>query len=288
MSRQLRKATLFVLAVALGGLGLWATRAAAPPASAPAAQKAPAPAGKEKQAQPRDRDFRAALRKVYDFKGIDDPKTTLIDALTMLAEKNGVAFDVNERAFKFEGFNDVLNLPIAENTPLKKTKAPLATVLKKFLERIPVPSGATFVIRRDAIEITTAQLLRHELKILVPADAESDQGLIESLPPVVWEQFSDEPLKDALQKIAEAADVTVLIDPRVGRKTEAKITATIRNLPLEAALELLADMAELAVAPKANGYYVTTRENAARMSPPRKKKGVMPPLLRFHSVPAGG
>src|SRR5262249_11680225 len=45
----------------------------------------------------------AQVRKVVDFQGLDDPKTTLIEALDQLAKVHRITFDVNERAFKAEG-----------------------------------------------------------------------------------------------------------------------------------------------------------------------------------------
>src|SRR5579872_6560033 len=42
------------------------------------------------------------LAEPVDFPGIDDPKTTLQEVLELLAQKNGVRFDINEKAFQAE------------------------------------------------------------------------------------------------------------------------------------------------------------------------------------------
>jgi hypothetical protein len=262
---------LFALAVILGGVGLWAGRAAAPPAepkAAPTAQK------KEKQARLRDRDFRAALGKPIDFPGFDDPKMTLAEALDQLAKDYGVVFDVNERSFRFEQLNDVMRTPITEKDPLPAMKGTsLAAVLRKLLARVPVPSGATFLIRRDAVEITTGEMLRRELRLARPeADSDSDQPTLEPLVTLLWEEIKEEPLSAVLERVAEAADTTILLDPRTKEKAATKLTATLRNVPIDDAVELLADMAGLAVIVRTNAYYVTTPENAARMKPARPKK----------------
>ena len=73
------------------------------------------------------------------------------DALDGLAKDHGLAFNVNERAFKYDNLSDVLRTAIAE-TPIPPMKATLGTVLKKILSRVGVPSGATYIIRRDQIE----------------------------------------------------------------------------------------------------------------------------------------
>jgi hypothetical protein len=260
---------LFALALILGGVGLWAGRAAAPPAgrkAPPAAQK------KEKKSRLRDRDFRAALAKPIDFPGIDDPKTTLAEALDQLAKDYGVVFDVNERAFKFEQLNDVMRTPITDREALPSMKGtPLAKVLQKVLNRIPTPSGATFLIRRDAVEITTAYVVRRELRLPQP-ESDSDEPTYEPLVTLLWEELRDEPVAAVLARIAEAADTTILVDPRAKEKAATKVTATLRNVPLDDAIELLADMAGLAVVVRTNVYYVTTPENAARMKLARPKK----------------
>jgi hypothetical protein len=113
-------------------------------------------------------ELRDKLNKTIDFAGYEDPKTTLIEALDQLAKVYDVAFDVNEKAFKYEMLNDVLKTPIAETNPIPPMrKTTLGTVLKKILSRIGVPSGATYMIRRDQIEITTGQFATAEKAIRV-------------------------------------------------------------------------------------------------------------------------
>jgi len=268
MSVHFSRASLLVFVCVGAGVGLWYAHAAAPPA--PAGQQA-GPAKKKEPRRLRDRDFRAALDKTIDFSGFDDPKTTLIEALNKLASDHGVVFDVQERAFRFEMLNDVLKTELVRDgdavPPMNKTT--LATVLRKVLGRVPVPSGATYLIRRDAIEITTGQFLDEELKLTKARD-DSEQVIPVPLTRVLWEEIRAEPLAAVLERIAEASDVTVLLDPSTKQKAATKITATLRNVPLDVALELLADMADLALVRKANAFYVTTPEKATRLQPPLK------------------
>src|SRR4029077_6454536 len=78
-----------------------------------------------------------------------------------------VTFDINERAFKYEMLNDVAKTEIANPNPLPGVKSTFGTVLKRILARVPVPSGATYLIRRDVIEITTGQFATAEKTIRV-------------------------------------------------------------------------------------------------------------------------
>ncbi len=102
-------------------------------------------------------DLRDKLVRLYDFGPLDDPKITLGEALDQLAKRYGVAIEVNDKAFKFENLPDVLKTEIA-TTPIPAVRTTLGSYLKRLLSRITtVPSGATFIIRRGAIEITTGQ-----------------------------------------------------------------------------------------------------------------------------------
>ncbi|MFO0881136.1 MAG: hypothetical protein U0840_27750 [Gemmataceae bacterium] len=112
-------------------------------------------------------ELRDSLNKTVDFGGIDDPKTKLVEALDQLSKVHRITFDVNERAFKYEMLNDILAQEIANPNPIPPMKTTLRTVLKKILQRINVPSGATFLIRRDVIEITTGQFAAAEKAIRV-------------------------------------------------------------------------------------------------------------------------
>src|SRR5262249_3158021 len=96
-----------------------------------------------------------ALAKEINFAGIDNPRTTLQDALEALAETYDVSFDLMEGAFSSEGLKDVLKYEIAA-TPIPSTsRVPLGSVLNVILARLPVGSGASYYVERDLILITT-------------------------------------------------------------------------------------------------------------------------------------
>jgi RNA polymerase sigma factor (sigma-70 family) len=303
---SLHKLRLFALALVtlagLTGAGLWASKpASAPPA---AARAAPAPAGKDDRkaavAKPADKkgkepekpvsraqEIRDLLRQEIDFGGLDDPKTTLREVLDSLAKRPGLRFDVNERAFKADGLSDVLQTEIA-NPAIPGMKAPLSTVLRKILERLPNPSGATFVIRKSHIRITTEDALRPDLG-LPPAKRDKDGLVTEALGPLVWEEFSKVSLEKALRDIADATDVNVVLDARVEDKGAIKVTARLHNVPVDNAVEVLADMGGLTVVHRGNILYVTSPENAQKLQKERgwsKEAQRAPrPVLRD---PAGG
>jgi hypothetical protein len=107
------------------------------------------------------------LSQPVKFPGLDDPKTTLSEALEALAKRYNLSFDINEKAFKFENVMDVAKTEIATPNPIPEMHTTLSTVLRKVLARIPVPSGATYIIRRDVIEVTTGTFAGAEKTVRV-------------------------------------------------------------------------------------------------------------------------
>jgi hypothetical protein len=202
------------------------------------------------------------LNRVVKFTGFDDPKTTLLEALDKLAKVHDLAFVINERAFKYEMLNEPARVPVAE-TPLPPLTAPLRQVLQKVLDRVPVPSGATYLVRRQVIEITTGQFADWEVKANrpFPRSVEDVPELEEevSFPwPRVQLTFDQCPLDRALDALAEQGSANIVLDPRLGEKARAPITCALRNTPLDTALFLLAAMADLDFIRVDNVFYVTT------------------------------
>ncbi|HXG09183.1 MAG TPA: VWA domain-containing protein [Gemmataceae bacterium] len=116
-------------------------------------------------------ELRNKLASPVRFGGFEkDERMTLRDALDQLAELYGVTFDVNETAFRAEvpPVPEVLTTPVVDKQPLPRMfNVSLATVLRKLLARIPTTSGATYIIRRDTIEITTGAAAAAERSIRV-------------------------------------------------------------------------------------------------------------------------
>jgi tetratricopeptide (TPR) repeat protein len=107
------------------------------------------------------------LAKTINYLGLDDPKATLVEALEQLSKAYNVVFDINEKAFGFENVKEVGKTEVAQPNAIPPMKATLATVLRKILSRVPVPSGATWIIRRDTIEITTGTFAAAEKTVRV-------------------------------------------------------------------------------------------------------------------------
>jgi hypothetical protein len=236
------------------GLAAWLWSAPAPP---PESKPEPLP---------------SKLAKPVKFDGWEaDPKMSLQEGLDALAKDYDLTFDVNEAAFKAEMVDDVLSKPVAEKAVPRMNRASLHTVLQKVLARIPTQSGTTYVLRRNVIEITTFAAVRAEVW-----GADYPGPFL----PLVSADFQKRPLDEALKELADQADFNVLLDPRAGEKAKAPVTARLANAPLDTAVRLLANMAELKAYQVDNVLYVTTPENAAHMEEEKQKAGPdTPPRL---------
>lgn len=211
-----------------------------------------------------EKDIVEELGKDVPWEALDDPKATLKDVLDLLQQKYKVrlSFSVNDKAFNkaFGEQKDVRDLVVGkiDGGPSSRSK-----LLKTILGKIDVPGGASFLVRRGSVEITTENAIREDLGLPLP------RGMKEGapLPPLVYYmEFKGEKMADACKRMAAEKGATVVIDARVKKQAATKIEATFRNSSLPTALEVMADMAGLAVARKGNVYYVTTPENAKKMA----------------------
>jgi hypothetical protein len=220
------------------------------------------------------------LYQEVEFPGLDDPKTTLIEALDMMARQYRTDFVVNERAFKYEMLLDVPKTYIVETSPVPPRKARLHEVLQHVLDRVACPTGATWMMRRDHIEITTGRFLLSETRDrgIAPQGEQGEGGFF--LPrPLAQADFRKKPLSEALEQLADRTGLNVILDEGVAKdKGATPVTGRLRNLPVDTAVLLLASQAGLGMAELDNVLYVTTQEKAvalgkrhAELRPPPKK-----------------
>src|SRR5262249_41452769 len=138
--------------------------------------------------------------------------------------------------------------------PMKNTT--LGTIVRRIIQCIPSARGATYVVGDDRVVITTHAARLQDLGL--PPDTKSH---------LVEQTFRDVPLKTALHRLG----FTLVIDARAEKKAEAAITAKLRHVPVETAVELLADMAGLTAVDVCGVFYVTSKDNAARMKEQRAR-----------------
>ncbi len=221
----------------------------------------------------RAQEVRKKLAATVVFGGIDDPETKLDDALGFLDKTYDLKFEINEQAFKDEMFEGIADQAIRKALP-KMSNVSLETALRRILSRIQAPSGTTFVVRGGVIEITTgryaspSQWRRPEPTVT----QDSDVPVVPA--PQTSVAFDKRELRDALQEIADATGVNVLVDSRVQEKGKTPITASLQNVDVDTVFKLLADMAGLQTVLVGDVFYVTTKENAEVLRKEQEKSRV--------------
>jgi hypothetical protein len=236
------------------------------------------PAGKGAAARPREKTMAEKLAQRVSFAGFDDPKTTLLEALDQLAVVHDLQFEINERAFTLEEVDNVAKTPICRDSPIPASKSPLVTILRRILLRVPARSGATWLIRRDVIEITTAAAAHWEVtrgRGPIPAALKKGDNVL-SLP-LVHLRPRPRPLDETLNLLAEQVSFNLVLDCRLGEKGKVKVTLDLLNTPLDTALVLLTELADLDFVRLDNVFFVTTKDRAralrARWEKHRPAKG---------------
>jgi hypothetical protein len=191
-----------------------------------------------------------------------DNKTPLKDLLDFLHTNYKLDIDINEAAFKGDGIDNVLDMQLGDRVLPKTENIRLERLLRRVLARIPSPSGATFVLRRDGIEITTNQAIRTQIW-------GGHQG---PYFPLVHAVIEKKPLDEALRDLADQAEHNIVVDARAAEKAKTAVSARFTNTPLDTAVALLADMAELKPVLQDNVIYITTLDNAMRWEGRQKKE----------------
>jgi hypothetical protein len=235
-----------------------------------AGSAAPAPA-KAEEAPITARHFDEVLRMIYpEFPKIDqDEQIKLKDILRSLEQKFSrpedkffLTFEVNVPAFAADGVKDPEGYPVVKEAELPKmVQISLDGYLRKLLERVPARSGATIVVCEDRVEITTRAMLKKEIWGDHPGP----------YLPLVVARFDRTLLDEALKSLARRTQYNVVLDLKVGEKAKTPVTANFVNTPLDTAITLLADMADLQPVLQDNVIYVTTRENALRWESRQRK-----------------
>jgi len=214
------------------------------------------------------------LHKVVEFPGVDDPKTTVGEAVEQLGKLADVKITFSRKAFRTAGVADPDAVEFVAERPFPATKGKLGTVLAQLLDHVPADPGFGFLLRGDRIEILPESELRREIWGELAFD--NPDG---PLTPLVHLKAADRAFEDLLEDVAEQADVNVVLDPRCKEKAKQALTVRLVNAPADTALATLADMAGLDLVHQRNVLYVTSAENAAKIRKEQER--------RMNLVPAG-
>jgi hypothetical protein len=213
------------------------------------------------------------LTTTVDSAGFDDPELTLEDAVNYFSNRYDLNIDIDESAFRRDGLKgDVWATKIAKPPirPLRGVR--LDYVLRKVLARIPSQTPATYLIRdRHQILITTTAAARKEIL------GDSDRPLL----PLVHGKYEASPLDSTLQWMSEVTGISIILDSGIGRAAKNPVSGEFNNVPVDSAVRVLADMADLSMVAVDNTLYVTSRDKAKTLREELKGQQISPARKRM-------
>jgi len=207
---------------------------AAAPTLAQAA--APAPAVPAKNASPME-----AARKALDEVGdMNYQNKSLNEVIADLKDKSKLTVIIDPIVYQF-GFNP--NMP---NVTVNLKQVKLKDGLRKALAPFNLKCGLT----REGLYISTEEgLTSKQLRQHVSLDCDGTA------------------FDTAAKQLAADTGANLVIDPRLGDKAKKTVTLKLDDVPLETAVRLLAEVADLGTVRMSNVLFVTTAERAEKLRP---------------------
>jgi hypothetical protein len=193
-------------------------------------------------------------------KGIG-PSTTLKDTLEFLSETYGVPIIVDSLAFASIGVQKVEEQPVS--MPIMRD-VPLQTVLRLIVGQVKGDQYVgTFQLNGGRVEITTTYHQFMSTACLLDCGRPNT--------PIVSIEARGQNLEEAFAYLSESTDINVVVDARVRDRLRRVAAPPLRDVPMDTALRLMTDMADLGVAITDNVFYVTDVENARALNSEREK-----------------
>lgn len=212
---------------------LWRLMAVAMCAAVPAVAQAAAPVpGNPNKAENPMASARKALDEVGDM---NYQAKTLNDVINDLKEKTKIPVVLDNQVFNF-GLDP--NQPII-NVNLKQVK------LKDGLRAALAPFNLKYGLTSEGVFISTEDgVITKQLRQRVTLDCDGTE------------------FAAAIKQLAADTGANVVVDPRLGDKAKKPVTLKLDDVPLETAVRLLAEVADLRAVRSSNVLFVTTVEKA--------------------------
>jgi hypothetical protein len=200
------------------------------------ATAAPAPAAPAKAASPMD-SARKALDEVGDMKYENKSLNEVVEDLKAKAK---VPVTLDPIIFQF-GLNPNMQ---AVNVTAKNVK------LRDGLRQALAPFNLKCGVTKDGIFISTEEgLTNKQLRQRVSVDCDGT------------------PFAATIKQLAADTGANVVLDPRLKDKANAAVTLKLDDVPLETAVRLLSEVADLGAIRMNNVLFVTTAERAEKLRP---------------------
>src|SRR5262249_25162881 len=154
--------------------------------------------------------------------------TPLRDVIEFLSDRYDLTILVDKMAFRAAGMEAVDELRI-ELPRMRGVQ--LGTVLRMLTDQL----SGTYIVHDDHVEFTTLPRtwVENWSKPEMPRDPASLRR--------VNAEFENRPLDQALRELANQSGINIVLDGRVRDQSKNEVTATFTNLPVDTAVQLLAD-----------------------------------------------
>ena len=220
-------------------------------------QKGEKPANKEDQSKAREAKIVPAIRAHEWRERLDqshtiefEPNTPLREALSHIAERNSMTILIDDEAFKADsGQPDIEAQPI--RLP-RLTNVRLRTVLRAILEQV----NGDYYVKDDVLMVVPRQRIQSGAVLRQSIDLHLEKR----------------PLAAALKELSDMTGVSVVLDAQKLKDSKSEVTADFRNVPLDCAVRVLADMADMKSVVLDNLLYVTSIENADKLEEEKAQK----------------
>ena len=205
--------------------------------AAPVAVQAAAPVPAPAKA---DNPMTAARKALDEVGDVHYQARTLQDVITELKEKTKVPIILDNSVYQF-GLDP--NQPTV-SVNLKQVK------LREGLKNILAPYNLKFGLTAEGLFISTEEgVITRQLRQRVGVDCDGTA------------------FNAAVKQLATETGANVVIDPRLGDKANKSVTLKLEDVPLETAIRLLSEVADLRAIRMSNVLFVTTPEKAEKLRP---------------------
>jgi len=204
----------------------------------------------------------------------------LREAVAFFQQTFGLTIVIDTEAFKTD-----LQIAEVENQQVKLPRlrgVKLETLLRKVISQV----NGVLLFRPGHLEVTTPQRLVVEAGREL-GNVDVSAGLPPALRlPLVQAEYDQRPLGEILKETADWTGATIVLDPRARDKAKEPLTVTLRNVPVDTAVRLLADIADLKFVTLDAVHYVTTKDNAKTLQAEELKRRQQAELNPFMPGPA--
>jgi hypothetical protein len=182
------------------------------------------------------------IRKVLDGKtNLEFTNTHLPGVLNQLSEDHGINFVLDKSVIQQMGFEPT-DLMVDVKIKEVKLRNGLRTMLNQF--------NLTLAIVGDTVLVTTEeQAIYKQLKHRISVD------------------YDSVPLHKAIKELSQNHAINVVIDPRTlkTKAAETPVTLNVDDVPFEAVIRIMCEIAGLKPARMGNVIFITTEDRAERL-----------------------